>query len=307
MGWHADRQAQRLIVRYGRPFLDPDSGNRIAPILRSGADHLRADGAYLYYFNRPENQLELIRWSGPAPISAREYAARLEWFPDIAAPVMVKSAAWQDRRFELFPEFMTHGFAAVVSVPFKTASGLAGLANFCRRQPVTSTRPLETLPRAVHAHLGVLLENRRLSFELQRVERKLEDRKIVERAKRILQTSLGCTEEAAYGALRRTSQRNHVSMRALAELIIDQKLRAVLTPYPLPPAGYVADPAEYQPELSPFEDFIRSRKVVSMARRQGSSLDHHALPAAGYNVSPRHRLRRVPPEAQISGGSSRAR
>jgi uroporphyrinogen-III synthase len=53
-----------------------------------------------------------------------------------------------------------------------------------------------------------------------RLSDKLEERKIVERAKGILQRDLNVTEEDAYRTLQRESQERRKSMREIAEAII---------------------------------------------------------------------------------------
>ncbi len=71
-------------------------------------------------------------------------------------------------------------------------------------------------------------ENARLQEEAQEMRRQLETRKLVERAKGILQQRLRLTEEEAYLRLRNDSRRQRRSMRELAEEIIrkDTEMRA---------------------------------------------------------------------------------
>jgi uroporphyrinogen-III synthase len=63
-------------------------------------------------------------------------------------------------------------------------------------------------------------ENARLLEETQEMKRELETRKLVERAKGILQQRHGLTEEDAYLRLRNQSRRLRKPMRELAEAII---------------------------------------------------------------------------------------
>ena len=66
-------------------------------------------------------------------------------------------------------------------------------------------------------------ENARLQEETLLMKQQLETRKIVERAKGILQHRLRLTEEEAYLRLRNESRRQRRSMRELAEAIIAQE------------------------------------------------------------------------------------
>jgi AmiR/NasT family two-component response regulator len=63
-------------------------------------------------------------------------------------------------------------------------------------------------------------ENARLLEETLEMKRELETRKLVERAKGILQQRHGITEEDAYLRLRNQSRRLRKPMRELAEAII---------------------------------------------------------------------------------------
>jgi AmiR/NasT family two-component response regulator len=63
-------------------------------------------------------------------------------------------------------------------------------------------------------------ENKRLLEETVELKRQLENRKLVERAKGILQQRYGLTEEDAYLRLRNESRRMRRPMRDLAEAII---------------------------------------------------------------------------------------
>ncbi len=64
-------------------------------------------------------------------------------------------------------------------------------------------------------------ENARLQEESLEIKRQLETRKLVERAKGILQRDLQLTEEEAYLRLRNESRRQRRPMRELAQAIVD--------------------------------------------------------------------------------------
>jgi DNA-binding NarL/FixJ family response regulator len=74
-------------------------------------------------------------------------------------------------------------------------------------------------------------ENNRLLEETLEIRRALETRKVMERAKGILQRSLGLSEEEAYLRLRDQSRHRHKPMKELADaIILSHELRR-------PPAG----------------------------------------------------------------------
>ena len=68
--------------------------------------------------------------------------------------------------------------------------------------------------------VGAEVERARLESENARLAERLEARKIVERAKGILQRELKISEEDAYLMLQRQSQQRRKSMREIAEAIV---------------------------------------------------------------------------------------
>ena len=64
------------------------------------------------------------------------------------------------------------------------------------------------------------LQKRQLESERSALSDRLETRKLVERAKGILQRELMITEEEAYSAIRRESQDRRKSMKEIAESIV---------------------------------------------------------------------------------------
>jgi uroporphyrinogen-III synthase len=63
-------------------------------------------------------------------------------------------------------------------------------------------------------------ERARLEAEISQLSTKLETRKLVERAKSILQRELKISEEEAYRMMQRESQERRKSMREISEAII---------------------------------------------------------------------------------------
>jgi AmiR/NasT family two-component response regulator len=66
-----------------------------------------------------------------------------------------------------------------------------------------------------------------LTQRIAQLERQLAERKIIERAKGILQAQLGITEEEAYYQVRRTSRQQRTPMATIARRIIEASEKAV--------------------------------------------------------------------------------
>jgi uroporphyrinogen-III synthase len=142
------------------------------------------------------------------------------WVAQHREPVFVSRNSAADPRFKMFAELLEDSFEAFLSVPLINRGRLVGVINLQHRKArVYSDREIglvSTLGFLVGAEIGrARLESERLELAAQ-----LEVRKVVERAKGILQNDLRLSEEAAYQMLRRESQQRRKSMKDVAEAII---------------------------------------------------------------------------------------
>jgi uroporphyrinogen-III synthase len=142
------------------------------------------------------------------------------WVAQHREPVFVSHNAAADPRFKLFADLPEDSFEAFLSVPLVSQGQLVGVINLQNREVcVYSDREIgliSTLGFLVGAEIG----RTRLESENSELTTQLEVRKVVERAKGILQQDLRLSEEAAYQMLRRESQQRRKSMRDVAEAIL---------------------------------------------------------------------------------------
>ena len=142
------------------------------------------------------------------------------WVAQHREPVFVPRNSAADPRFKLFAELPEDRFEAFLSVPLISQGRLVGVINLQNREAcVYSDREIgliSTLGFLVGAEIG----RARLESENTQLTNQLEVRKVVERAKGILQNDLRLTEEAAYQMLRRESQQRRKSMKDVAEAIL---------------------------------------------------------------------------------------
>ena len=68
--------------------------------------------------------------------------------------------------------------------------------------------------------VGAEIERARLESEVSQLSQRLEMRKLVERAKGILQRDLGISEQDAYRLLQRQSRQMRKSMKEVAEAVV---------------------------------------------------------------------------------------
>ena len=94
------------------------------------------------------------------------------------------------------------------------------MINLQHREPHTYTRRQIRLISTIGFLVGAEIEMARLEGENSQLLQQLETRKLVERAKGILQRDLGMNEEQAYLALQRQSRQKRRSLKEIAEAIV---------------------------------------------------------------------------------------
>ena len=142
------------------------------------------------------------------------------WVAQHREPVFVSRNAAADPRFKLFSELPEDRFETFLSVPLVSQGRLVGVINLQNREACVYSDREIGLISTLGVLVGAEIERARLESENSELAAQLEVRKVVERAKGILQQDLHLSEEAAYQMLRRESQHRRKSMKDVAEAII---------------------------------------------------------------------------------------
>jgi uroporphyrinogen-III synthase len=159
------------------------------------------------------------------------------WVAKHRQPVAIARSAFHDPRFQLFNELPEDRYEAFLSVPILCRGRLVGVLNLQHRQPHTHTRSEVRLLSTIGFFVGAEIEMARLEEKSSQLSDELESRKIVERAKGILQRELRVSEEEAYLTLRRQSRQLRKSMKEVAQAIIIEdgsqgRKKSVVEPVP---------------------------------------------------------------------------
>lgn len=142
------------------------------------------------------------------------------------APLMVRDVTREAGY--LYPELATkEGVRSLVSVPMVYKEHVIGVINvYSAEERTFSSEDLRVLS-TVADQAALAVENTKLTVAVQESQEALQTRKLVERAKSILQKQAGLTEEDAYKRLQQQSMRTRKSMREIAEaLILSSELHA---------------------------------------------------------------------------------
>jgi uroporphyrinogen-III synthase len=149
------------------------------------------------------------------------------WVAEHKSVVALSQNAASDSRFIRLPGLVEDTYDAFCSVPLVSGGEVIGVVNVHHRESHDYKPEEISLLTFIGEQMGGALsrakledENQRLQEETQEMKRQLETRKLVERAKGILQYKYNLTEEEAYLRLRNESRRLRRPMRDLAEAII---------------------------------------------------------------------------------------
>jgi uroporphyrinogen-III synthase len=142
------------------------------------------------------------------------------WVAEHLEPVALSHDASKDPRFRMLNELPEDSYEAFLSVPLLSRGRMVGVINLQHRRAHLYTQRQIRLISTIGFLVGAEIELARLEEANLNLSEKLQTRKIVERAKGILQVELGLTEEQAYLALQRQSRQKRMSMKDVARAII---------------------------------------------------------------------------------------
>jgi uroporphyrinogen-III synthase len=142
------------------------------------------------------------------------------WVAEHREPVAIPEKAALDPRFQFFHELPEDSYEAFLSVPLTSRGRVVGVINLQHRQHHVYRRREIRLISTIGFLVGAEIELARLEEANSTLAEQLQTRKIVERAKGILQRELGLSEEEAYLTLQRQSRQKRKPMKEIAEAIV---------------------------------------------------------------------------------------
>jgi signal transduction protein with GAF and PtsI domain len=142
------------------------------------------------------------------------------WVAEHRQPVAIARRAFEDPRFQLFNELPEDRYEAFLSVPVLCRGRLVAVITVQHRQPHEHGWSEIQLITTIGFLVGAEIELARLEVENSQLSERLETRKVLDRAKGILQRDLGITEEEAYLTIQRQGRQRRRSKREVAEAIL---------------------------------------------------------------------------------------
>jgi uroporphyrinogen-III synthase len=142
------------------------------------------------------------------------------WVAEHRQPVAVARHAFEDPRFQVFNELPEDRYEAFLSVPVLCRERLVAVINLQHRLPHDHSEREIQLVATVGFLVGAEIELARLETINVELSERLETRKLLDRAKGILQRDLGLSEEEAYLTIQKQSRQRRKSKREIAEAIL---------------------------------------------------------------------------------------
>lgn len=184
---------------------------------------VKCDSCLIYVLE--EDELVLRASKNPHPDVVDRLKLRVGqgitgWVAAHREPVAIPEKAAHDSRFQFFHELPEDSYEAFLSVPLMSRGRVVGVINLQHRQHHVYRRREIRMISTIGYLVGAEIELARLEEVNSTLAEQLQTRKLVERAKGILQRDLGLSEEQAYLALQRQSRQKRRPMKEIAEAIM---------------------------------------------------------------------------------------
>jgi signal transduction protein with GAF and PtsI domain len=142
------------------------------------------------------------------------------WVAEHREIVSLPQKASHDARFKVFTELPEDSFEALLSVPIVSRGRVVSVINVQHKNPHAYTaREVKSIVTIGHL-VGSAIEMARLENEITQLSDKLATRKVVERAKGIMQRDLAISEPEAYALIQKQARHRRKSMKEISEAII---------------------------------------------------------------------------------------
>lgn len=192
---------------------------------------VRCDSCFLYVLQGSDLVLRASKTPKPDVIDRlklRIGQGITGWVAEHREPVAVSEHASTDPRFQAFHDLPEDRYEAFLSVPVLSRGKLVGVINLQHRDPYVHSREEIQTISTIGFLVGAEIEMARLEDENTALSERLEERKLIDRAKAVLQRDLGITEEEAYLSIQKQSRQRRRTKKEIAEAILlsDEMRRA---------------------------------------------------------------------------------
>lgn len=186
---------------------------------------IQVDSCLIYFYDREKKQLILVGSKKPhkdalGKVVLQKGEGITGWVAENKKTVAIEKEAYKDPRFKFFKELPEDKYESFLSVPIVDENGVVGVINLQNKKPYVfskeETKTLESVVKIISsAFKKIILERKVVDLE-----NKLEERKVVEKAKGILMKVKHMNEEQAYAYMRKEAMDKRKSIREIADVIL---------------------------------------------------------------------------------------
>jgi uroporphyrinogen-III synthase len=207
-------------------------GDMLQELVAITVEVTRCDACLVYL---PDHETgDIVLRASQLPHDAEIGAVRLNlgegiagWVAEHHSAVALSNRAFADPRFKHFTTLVEDTYEALISVPLVRGGEVIGVLNVHHREPHEhSPQEISVLcflgeqMGGAIAYATLAEHNVKLKKEALLVRRQLEERKVIERAKGVLQQRFGFSEEEAYQRLRDESRRMRRTIHDISETVL---------------------------------------------------------------------------------------
>lgn len=183
------------------------------------------DSCLVYFYDREEKKLILIASKKPheklmGKLSMKKGEGITGWVAAHEKAVVLKKEAYKDARFKSFEELPEDKFEAFLSVPIVDKEGMVGVMNLQNKDVYDFSKEQVKAIEAIVKIVASAFEKIVLERKVGKLEDKLEERIIIEKAKGVLMKKKKMTEHAAYELLRSEAMKKRKTMKDIAEAVL---------------------------------------------------------------------------------------
>lgn len=194
-------------------------------VLEGTSKLIPCDSLFIYVHDPHEKVLVLKASQNPHPAQMGTVKLKLGegitgWVAQNKQVVMIPQDASKDPRFKFISGLPEDTFQSFLSVPIFFGDDVVGVFNIQNRQAYEFPENTIRLLQIIGQMVGFNIAYARLQEGMSKLQEDLRSRKVVERAKGVLQRTLKVTEEQAYRMLQQESMKSRRPMAEIAEAII---------------------------------------------------------------------------------------
>ena len=183
------------------------------------------DSCLIYFYDRETKQLILVGSKHShkkllGKITLKTGEGITGWVAVHKQTVVLTKNAYRDERFKAFKELPEDLYEAFLSVPIIDKEGIVGVINLQHRLPYKFTDEQIKTVEATVKIVASAFEKIVLERRVVHLENKLEERKIIEKAKGILMKEKQLSETESYNLIQQEAMKKRKSMHEIAEAVL---------------------------------------------------------------------------------------